>query len=138
SFAGTAAQAQDFPPKKAVTLVVGFAAGGSADIAARIIAKKLGENIGQSVIVENKPGAGGSIGTQFVARAPADGYTLVASSQSSHLANPLVQPKLGYDPIKDFENIAIMGRQPNVLVVHPSVPAKTFAEFVAYLKAHPG
>ena len=78
------------------------------------------------------------MGAQYVARAKADGYTLVVSSQSSHLANPLTQPKVGYDPVKDFENIAILGRQPNALVVHSSLPFKTFAEFVDYAKKNPG
>jgi len=125
-------------PSRPITLVVPFPPGGSVDVMARQYTESLGRILGVPIVVDNKPGAGGSIGTQFVARSAADGYTLVASSQSSHLANPLVQPKLGYDPIKDFENIAIMGRQPNVLVAHPSVPAKNFAEFVAYLKANPG
>ena len=125
-------------PSRPITLVVPFPPGGSVDMMARQYTEALGRILGVPMVVDNKPGAGGSIGTQLVARAPADGYTLVVSSQSSHLANPLVQPKLGYDPIKDFENIAILGRQPNVLVVHPSVPAKTLAEFVAYLKANPG
>ena len=125
-------------PARPITLVVPFPPGGSVDVMARQYSESLGRILGVPIVIENKPGAGGSIGTQFVARSKADGYTLVASSQSSHLANPLVQPNLGYDPIKDFENIAMLGRQPNVLVVHPSVPAKTFAEFVAYLKAQGG
>jgi tripartite-type tricarboxylate transporter receptor subunit TctC len=84
--------------------------------------------------VENRAGAGGSVASQMVARAKPDGYTLVVSSQSSHLANPLTQPKVGYDPIKDFENIAILGRQPNALAVHSSLPIKTFKEFIDYAK----
>ena len=86
----------------------------------------------------NRPGAGGSVGAQYVARAKADGYTLVVSSQSSHLANPLTQPQVGYDPVKDFENIAILGRLPNALVVHSSLPFKTFKEFIDYAKKNPG
>lgn len=132
------AMAADKYPTRAITLVVPFPPGGSVDIMARQYTESLGRTLGVPIVVENKPGAGGSIGAQFVARAKPDGYTLVASSQSSHLANPLVQPNLGYDPVKDFENIAILGRQPNVLVVHPSLPVKTFAELVAYLKQHPG
>jgi len=130
--------ADDKYPTRPITLVVPFPPGGSVDVMARMYTESLGRLLGVPMVVDNKPGAGGSIGTQFVARAKADGYTLVVSSQSSHLANPLVQPNLGYDPIKDFENIAMLGRQPNVLAVHPSVPAKTFAEFVAYLKERPG
>ncbi|CAM3871566.1 Bug family tripartite tricarboxylate transporter substrate binding protein [Paracidovorax anthurii] len=125
-------------PSRPITLVVPFPPGGSVDTMARQYSEPLSQALGVPIVIDNRPGAGGSIGTQFVARSKADGYTLVASSQSSHLANPLVQPHLGYDPVKDFENIAILGRQPNVLVTHPSVPAKTFGEFVAYLKAHPG
>ena len=142
ALAGSAAlpsfAADDKYPNRPITLVVPFPPGGSVDAMARMYTEPLGRILGVPIVVDNKPGASGSIGTQLVARAKADGYTLVASSQSSHLANPLVQPNLGYDPIKDFENIAMLGRQPNVLVVHPSVPAKTFAEFVAYLKANPG
>ncbi len=130
--------AADKYPTRAITVVVPFPPGGSVDIMARQYTESLGRTLGVPIVVENKPGAGGSIGAQFVARAKPDGYTLVASSQSSHLANPLVQSNLGYDPIKDFENIAILGRQPNVLVVHPSVPVKTFAELVTYLKERPG
>lgn len=129
--------AQDTFPSRPITLVVPFPPGGSVDVMARQYAEPLSRLLNTPIVVDNKPGAGGSIGAQFVARSKADGYTLVVSSQSSHLANPLVQPNLGYDPIKDFDNIALLGRQPNVLVVHPSLPVKTFAEFVAYAKAHP-
>lgn len=125
-------------PNRPITLVVPFPPGGSVDMMARMYTETLGRILGVPLVVDNRPGAGGSIGTQFAARAKPDGYTLAVSSQSSHLANPLVQPNLGYDPIKDFENIAMLGRQPNVLVVHPSVPVKTFTEFVAYLKERPG
>lgn len=131
------AQADKFPLRP-ITLVVPFPPGGSVDVMARMYSDALGRILGVPMVIENKPGAGGSIGTQQVARAKPDGYTLVVSSQSSHLANPLVQPNLGYDPVKDFANLAMLGRQPNVLAVHPSLPVKTLAEFVAYLKAHPG
>ncbi|SFE04176.1 Bug family tripartite tricarboxylate transporter substrate binding protein [Paracidovorax konjaci] len=125
-------------PSRPITLVVPFPPGGSVDVMARQYSDALARTLGATLVIDNKPGAGGSIGAQFVARSKADGYTLVASSQSSHLANPLVQPNLGYDPVKDFDNIAILGRQPNVLVTHPSVPATTFAQFVDYVKARPG
>ena len=131
------AQADKFPSRP-ITLVVPFPPGGSVDVMARMYSDALGRILGVPIVIENKPGAGGSIGTQQVARAKPDGYTLVVSSQSSHLANPLVQPNLGYDPIKDFANLAMLGRQPNVVVVHPSLPVKNMQEFVAYLKAHPG
>ena len=142
ALAGSAAlpalAADDKYPSRPITLVVPFPPGGSVDAMARMYTEPLGRLLGVPMVVENKPGAGGSIGAQFVARAKPDGYTLVVSSQSSHLANPLVQPNLGYDPIKDFENIAILGRQPNVLVTHPSIPVKNLDEFVAYLKANGG
>ncbi|MGT2439586.1 Bug family tripartite tricarboxylate transporter substrate binding protein [Bradyrhizobium betae] len=103
------------------------------------IREPLSRILGVPVVVDNRPGAGGSVATQSVARSKPDGYTLVVSSQSSHLANPLTQPKLGYDPIKDFENIAILGRQPNAAGgALPSLPVRTFAEFLAYAKKNPG
>ncbi len=132
------AQAQGAWPARPITLVVPFPPGGSVDIMARQYSEPLSRILGVSVVVDNRPGAGGSVATQSVARSKPDGYTLVVSSQSSHLANPLTQPKIGYDPIKDFENIAILGRQPNALVVHASLPVRTFAEFLAYAKKNPG
>lgn len=105
---------------------------------ARQYSEPLSRVLGVPIVVENRPGAGGSVGAQYVARAKADGYTLVVSSQSSHLANPLTQPQVGYDPVKDFENIAILGRLPNALVVHSSLPFKTFKEFIDYAKKNPG
>lgn len=141
SLAGLAALpalAQDKFPSRPITLVVPFPPGGSVDIMARQYSEPLSRALGVPVIVENRAGAGGSVGAQYVARAKADGYTLVVSSQSSHLANPLTQPKIGYDAIKDFENIAILGRQPNALVVHSSLPFKTVKEFIDYAKKNPG
>lgn len=137
SFAGTAVQAQDFPPKKAVTLVVGFAAGGSADIAARIIAKKLGENIGQSVIVENKPGAGGNLAHAQVANGPADGSVLLFGSIGPLSIAPHMM-KVSYDPLKDLAPITMGVTFPNVLVVPASTGVKTLGEFVAKAKREPG
>ena len=132
-----AAQAADWPARP-ITLVVPFPPGGSVDIMARQYSEPLSRVLGVPIVVENRPGAGGSVGAQYVARAKADGYTLVVSSQSSHLANPLTQPQVGYDPVKDFENIAILGRLPNALVVHSSLPFKTFKEFIDYAKKNPG
>lgn len=131
-------QAQDKFPSRPITLMVPFPAGGSVDLMARQYAEPMSRALGVPVIVDNRPGAGGSVASQLVASAKPDGYTLVVSSQSSHLANPLTQPRLGYDPIKDFENITILGRQPNVLVVHSSLPIRTFKEFVDYAKKNPG
>ena len=132
------AVAQDKYPSRPITMVVPFPPGGSADIMARQYSEPLSRVLGVPIVVENRPGAGGSVGAQYVARAKADGYTLVVSSQSSHLANPLTQPQVGYDPVKDFENIAILGRLPNALVVHSSLPFKTFKEFIDYAKKNPG
>jgi tripartite-type tricarboxylate transporter receptor subunit TctC len=131
------AQAQDFPPKKPVTLVVGFAAGGAADAAARLIAKKLGEDIGQTVIVDNKAGAGGNIAHQYVANGPTDGSMLLFGSIGPLTIAPHVM-KVSYDPFKDLAAISGGVNFPNVLVVHKGVGAKTLAEFVALSKKKPG
>ena len=130
ALAGGLAQAQDFPPKKPVTLVVGFAAGGAADAAARLIAKKLGENVGQTVVVDNKAGAGGNIAHQFTAKGPADGSLLLFGSIGPLTIAPHLM-KVGYDPFKDLAPVSGGVNFPNVLVVHKGVGAKTLAEFVA-------
>ncbi|MDA8522710.1 Bug family tripartite tricarboxylate transporter substrate binding protein [Acidovorax sp. NCPPB 4044] len=137
SLASTAAQAQDFPPKKPVTMVVGFAAGGSADIAARIIAKKLGENIGQSVVVDNKPGAGGNLAHAQVANGPADGSVLLFGSIGPLSISPHFM-KVSYDPLKDLAPVTMGVSFPNVLVVPASTGIKTLGEFVAKAKREPG
>jgi tripartite-type tricarboxylate transporter receptor subunit TctC len=131
------AWAQEFPPKKPVSLVVGFAAGGAADTAARLIARKLGENIGQSVIVENKAGAGGNIAHQFVANAPADGSVILFGSVGPLTIAPHLM-KLPYDPVKDLAPITMGVNFPNVLVVNANLKIRTLAEFVAYAKKNPG
>ena len=131
------ALAQDFPPKKTISLVVGFAPGGAADTAARLIAKKLGDNIGQTVIVDNKPGAGGNIAHQFVANAPGDGATLLFGSVGPLTIAPHMM-KLGYDPVRDLSPITMGVNFPNVLVVHSGVGVKTLAEYVALAKKKPG
>jgi len=131
-----AASAQDFPPRKPVTLVVGFAAGGAADGAARIIAKKLGENIGQTVVVDNKGGAGGNIAHQFTAKGPADGSLLLLGSIGPLTIAPHLM-KVGYEPFKDLAPVSGGVNFPNVLVVHKGVGVKTLAEFVA-LARKPG
>ena len=132
-----AAHAQDFPPKKPVTLVVGFAAGGAADAAARLIAKKLGENIGQSVVVDNKGGAGGNIAHQFVANAAPDGTVLLLGSVGPLTIAPHLM-KLTYDPFKDLAPVSGGVNFPNVLVVHKGAGVKTLAEFVQLSKKKPG
>lgn len=129
--------AQDFPPKKPVTMVVGFAAGGSADIAARVIAKKLGENIGQSVVVENKPGAGGNLAHTQVANGASDGSVLLFGSIGPLSIAPHFM-KLSYDPLKDLAPITMGVSFPNVLVVPAASGIKTLGEFVAKAKREPG
>ena len=131
------ANAQDFPPKRPVTMVVGFAAGGSADIAARIIAKKLGENIGQSVVVDNKPGAGGNLAHAQVAHGPTDGSVLLFGSIGPLSISPHFM-KVSYDPLKDLAPITMGVTFPNVLVVPASKGIKTLGEFVAAAKREPG
>lgn len=131
------AQAQDFPPKKPVSLVVGFAPGGAADTAARLIAKKVGENIGQTVLVENKPGAGGNIAHQYVATAVPDGSVILFGSVGPLTIAPHLM-KLPYDPVRDLAPITMGVNFPNVLVVHAGVKARTLAEFVALAKKKPG
>ncbi len=131
------ASAQDFPLKKTISLVVGFAPGGAADTAARLIAKKLGENIGQTVIVDNKPGAGGNIAHQFVANGPTDGSVILFGSVGPLTIAPHLM-KLPYDPVRDLAPITMGVNFPNVLVVHSGVGVKTLAEYVALAKKKPG
>lgn len=136
ALAGTAS-AQEFPPKKAVTMVVGFAPGGAADAAARLIAKKLTENIGQSVVVENKAGAGGNIAHQLVANGPADGSVLLLGSIGPLTIAPHMM-KLPYDPFKDLAPVSGAVHFPNVLVVNSGSGIKTLADFVAAARKQPG
>jgi tripartite-type tricarboxylate transporter receptor subunit TctC len=129
--------AQDFPPKKTVTLVVGFAPGGAADAAARLIAKKLGDNIGQTVVVDNKAGAGGNIAHQLVANGPADGSMLLLGSIGPLTIAPHMM-KVGYDPFKDLAPLSGGVHFPNVLVVNANSGIKTLADFVALARKQPG
>lgn len=130
------AQAQDFPPKRSVTMVVGFAAGGAADAAARLIAKKLTDNIGQSVVVDNKAGAGGNIAHQVVANGPADGSMILLGSIGPLTIAPHMS-KLPYDPFKDLAAISGGVHFPNMLVVNTQSGIKTLADFVAFAKKAP-
>jgi tripartite-type tricarboxylate transporter receptor subunit TctC len=125
-------------PSKPIKLVIAFAAGSATDSAGRILAQELSQRLGQNVIVENRAGANGQIAAVFVARSPADGYTLFMTTNSTHGANPHLYKKLAYDPIKDFEPIARVGTLPFMLVVNAELPANNTAEFIAYAKAHPG
>jgi tripartite-type tricarboxylate transporter receptor subunit TctC len=129
--------AQEFPPKKTITMVVGFAAGGSADNAARIIAKKLSEDLGQNVIVDNKPGAGGNIAHAFTANAPTDGSVILFGSIGPLSIAPHLM-KLPYDPQKDLAPLTMGVAFPNVLVVIPELDIKNLKEYVAYAKKNPG
>ena len=130
-------RAQEFPPKKTITMVVGFAAGGSADNAARIIAKKLSEDLGQNVIVDNKPGAGGNIAHAFTANAPTDGSVILFGSIGPLSIAPHLM-KLPYDPQKDLAPLTMGVAFPNVLVVIPELDIKNLKEYVAYAKKNPG
>jgi tripartite-type tricarboxylate transporter receptor subunit TctC len=129
------AAAQTFPAKT-VRMIVPFPPGGGNDIVGRIVAQRLGESFGQQVIVDNRGGAGGTIGTDLVAKAPPDGYTLLINNISLAV-NATLYPKLPYDTLKDLAPVTLVGRQPNLLVVHPSVPAKSAREFLALAKAKP-
>ena len=132
------APAQDFPPKKTVTMVVGFAAGGAADTGARIIARKLGENIGASVVVDNRPGAGGNIAHQYTAAQAASDGSVILFGSVGPLTIAQHMMKLPYDPVKDLSPITMGVNFPNVLVVGAHTGIKNFAEFVAYAKKNPG
>jgi tripartite-type tricarboxylate transporter receptor subunit TctC len=125
-------------PNKPIRMIVPFTPGGTTDILARAIGQELSKAWGQSVVVDNVAGAGGSIGAERVAKAAPDGYTLMMGHIGTLAVNPSLYPKLPYDPVKDFAPVAWVARVPNVLVVHPSVPAKNLKELVAYLKANPG
>ena len=129
--------AQEFPPKKTITMVVGFAAGGAADTGARLIARKLGENIGASVVIDNRAGAGGNIAHQFTATGPADGSVILFGSVGPLAIAPHMM-KLPYDPVKDLSPITMGVNFPNVLVVHAGTKIKSFAEFIAFAKKNPG
>ncbi|MFZ7310103.1 Bug family tripartite tricarboxylate transporter substrate binding protein [Comamonas jiangduensis] len=133
---GTAV-AQDGYPNKPLTMVVPFSAGGTTDILARIVGQALGQELGQTIIIENKPGAGGNIGAQQAARAKADGYTLFMGTVGTHAINQALYKKLPYDPIKDFTPLSRVANVPNLLVAHPSRPYKTVKEMIEYGKKHP-
>ena len=134
----SAALAQSNFPTRAVTITVGFAPGGGTDTAARVIAKKLSENIGQSVVVENRAGAGGNIAAQHVATAPADGYTLHLSSVGPLTVAPAMQKNLPYDVKRDIAPITMAAVFPNVFIVHPGVPARTLKEFIELARQKKG
>jgi tripartite-type tricarboxylate transporter receptor subunit TctC len=131
------ARAQSYPDR-AIKLVVPFPAGGPTDIMGRIAAQLISSSVGQTVVVENRPGAGGTIGSQDVAHANPDGYTLLLGGTNTNAINAAVYRNLNYDPIKDFTPIASIAADSSALVISPSLPAKTLPELVAYLRANPG
>jgi tripartite-type tricarboxylate transporter receptor subunit TctC len=125
-------------PNKPVKYVVPYPPGGPLDTVARLLGQKVSERIGQPVIVENKPGAGGNIGADAVAKSPADGYTILMGAVATHAINPTLYRSIPYDPIRDFTPITLIGVTPNVLVVNSALPVKDVKEFIAYAKANPG
>jgi len=136
-FIASLACAQTYPAKP-IQLIVPFPPGGGNDTVARAIAQQAGPALGQSIVVDNRPGAGGIIGADAAARAAPDGYTLFLGGVGSHAVNPNLHAKLSYDPVKDFAPITLVASAPSVLVVTPSLPVRTIAEFAAYARANPG
>ena len=125
-------------PTRPVHIVVPYAAGGPVDVSARLIAAMLQGELGQPVVVDNKPGAGGNLGADFVAKSAPDGYTLVMGAIATHAINPALYPKIPYDPLRDFRHVALLVQVPNILVLNNDVPARSVAELVAHLKRNPG
>lgn len=125
-------------PAKPITFVVPQAAGGANDVIARAVAQALGESLGQGVVVENRPGANGNLGSSQVARSAGDGYTWLVTAQSAYTINPALYSKTGFDLLTDFKPVMQLGVAPYLLVVHPDLPAKNLAELVAYARSHPG
>ncbi|HLH94639.1 MAG TPA: tripartite tricarboxylate transporter substrate binding protein [Xanthobacteraceae bacterium] len=134
----SSAGAQDRYPSRTVHIIVPTPAGGPIDVMARLVANEIAPKLGQSVIVDNRGGAGNTIGSAEAARATPDGYTLLYSSSSGLVIAPMLQKSAGYDPLKSFDPVAVVAATANILVVNPSVPAKSVAELIAYAKANPG
>ncbi|WP_198971063.1 Bug family tripartite tricarboxylate transporter substrate binding protein [Xylophilus sp. ASV27] len=125
-------------PSRPIVMIVPQAAGGTNDIVGRVVSQKLADKLGGSAVVDNRPGAGGNIGTQAVAKAPKDGYTLLMTISSSQAINPALYKAPGFDPVSDFEPISLIGAVPNVLLAYPSFPARTVPELLALAKSRPG
>ncbi|OZI22236.1 ABC transporter substrate-binding protein [Bordetella genomosp. 7] len=132
-----AAHAAEWPAAKPISYVVPFTVGGSTDVVGRLLAQKLGDRLQQSVVVENKPGAAGAIGATYVAKAPADGYTLFGGTISTHAINASLYKNLRYDPVKDFEPVSLVATLPNVLLVDPNLGVNSVAELIDLLKREP-
>jgi tripartite-type tricarboxylate transporter receptor subunit TctC len=132
------AQAQDKWPSKPITYIVPFGAGGTTDILARLVTQKAGPALGTTFVIDNKPGAGGSTGSDLTAKAPPDGYTIQGGTISSHAINVSLYPKLGYDPVRNFQPITMIGSMPNVLVVRADSPYKSLQDVIAAAKSRPG
>ena len=137
ALAATGAIAQEFPTKS-ITFVVPFAAGSATDTLARAVGQAVSTQTKQAVVIDNKPGASGMIAAQFVARAPADGYTVLITTNTTHAANEHLYKKLSYDPVKDFAPLTGLGKGGQVMVVKNDLPVKTVGEFIAYAKKNPG
>ena len=133
----TAVYAQSYPSKP-VRVVLPFPAGGGADIIVRLLARKLGEGMNQNFVVDNRAGAAGIIGCELVAKAPADGYTLLLGTTGTHTTNPAVFAKLPYDPVRDFATVSLAAESPFVLLVHPSLPPRSVKELIAFARTRPG
>jgi tripartite-type tricarboxylate transporter receptor subunit TctC len=130
--------AQGAYPTKPIRLIVAFPPGGSTDIVARLVGQKLSERLGQQVVVDNRGGAGGTIGTDIAAKSTADGYTLTMGTTSTHVIAPAIFPNVKYDPVKDFDPITLVASTPYLLVLHPGVKAKSLKDFIALAKSQPG
>ncbi len=131
------AQAQGYPTKP-VRLIVPFPAGGATDLFARTLSQKIGEKLGQSLVVENRPGAGGTLGSDLAAKASSDGYTLLLSTSSTHSIGPNLNPRMPYDAVRDFTPISHLGNAPSIMLVPNNSPAKTVKEWIDYAKKNPG
>ncbi len=129
--------AQDYPAKP-VRVIVAFTPGGTSDIVARLSSQVITDAFGRPSFVENRPGAGGTVGTELAAKSPPDGYTLVVGHIGTLAVNPTLYPKIGYDPVRDFAAITLISKAPSIMVVHPSLPVKTVREFIALARKRPG
>lgn len=138
AIAQTSPRAEAAYPTKPIRFVLGFSAGGSSDILARLLGQKLSEAVGQPVVIDNRPGAGGNIAGELVAKSAADGYALLLGNQGILATNVTLYPKLAFDPVKDFAPVVLLASQPNVLVVHPSLPVRSVKELIALARKTPG